>query len=244
VLGSGVAGPLPCGPWVLDEAAATSRALVLGLTGAALLATACSSHSTAVSAPVGTVPAAASGTAGPGISKVLFLGDSVALQEALPLAVAFKASHAGFQSIAAAGGGNVVGPFSVQNWKTLPAQIASAKPSVVIYQLTTYDWGTGQQQREAYEKLLTTVTAVGARLIFVTSPPIRPDDFYQPHMADLDRAPSIARSVAAGSSGKARVFDADAVWGSTYQRLKDGTADRSADGIHTCPQGAARFTGC
>jgi hypothetical protein len=32
------------------------------------------------------------------------------------------------------------------------------------------------------------------------------------------------------------------VWGSTYQQVKDGKADRSADGVHTCPQGAARFT--
>jgi hypothetical protein len=32
------------------------------------------------------------------------------------------------------------------------------------------------------------------------------------------------------------------VWGDTYQRVKDGKPDRSPDGIHTCPQGAARFT--
>jgi hypothetical protein len=38
------------------------------------------------------------------------------------------------------------------------------------------------------------------------------------------------------------VLDAGAVWGSTYQQTRDGAADRSTDGIHTCPQGAARFT--
>lgn len=32
------------------------------------------------------------------------------------------------------------------------------------------------------------------------------------------------------------------MWGSTYQRSRDGKTDRSADGIHTCPQGAAPFT--
>lgn len=37
------------------------------------------------------------------------------------------------------------------------------------------------------------------------------------------------------------MLDASAVWGSTYQQVRDGTVDRSADGIHTCPQGAARF---
>jgi hypothetical protein len=245
----------------------TSRVFVFGLAGTILLTTACSSKSTAANAPAGTVSnstvstgtvstgtvstgtgSAGTGSAGTeqamgsGLSKVLFLGDSVAVGEAIPLTAAFKASHTEFQSIAAAGGGNVVGPFSDENWKTLPGQITSAKPTVVVYQLTTYDWGTRQQQQAAYEKLLTTVTSAGAKLVFVTSPPIRqPDGFYGPHMADLDRAPDVARTVATDSSGRASVLDADAVWGSTYQRLRDGKADRSSDGIHTCPQGAARF---
>ena len=30
-------------------------------------------------------------------------------------------------------------------------------------------------------------------------------------------------------------------WGSAYRRLHDGAVDRSTDGIHACPQGAARF---
>jgi hypothetical protein len=73
-------------------------------------------------------------------------------------------------------------------------------------------------------------------------PPIRADDFYKPHMADLDRAPAVARAVAAASPKKAVVLDAEPVWGSTYQRTKDGKADRSPDGIHACPQSAARFS--
>ena len=206
--------------------------LVLGLAGL-LLATACSSQAT-----TNTATSAASAT-GPGLGKVLFLGDSVAVGESLPMTAAFQASRTGFQSIAADGGGNVVGPFADQNWKQLPGQLSAAKPAVVIYQITTYDWGSQQDQQAAYERLLTTVTDAGAKLIFVTMPPIRPDDFYQPHMADLNRTTSVARTVAAG---KASVLDASAVWGTTYQQVRDGKPDRSADGIHTCPQGAARFT--
>jgi len=208
-----------------------TRSLILSLTGLLLLTAACSGRS--------------SGTptlAEPGLSKVLFLGDSVAVGEALPLAAAVKASGTEFQSSAAEGGGNVVGPFSDKNWKKLPGQIASAKPAVVVYQLTTYDWGSRQEQQAAYDTLLTTVTEVGAKLVFVTVPPIKPDDFYRPHLADLHRAPAVARAVAAKSSGRATLLDASAVWGSTYQRVRDGKPDRSADGIHTCPQGAARFT--
>ncbi|MFB9835811.1 SGNH/GDSL hydrolase family protein [Actinoallomurus acaciae] len=206
-----------------------TRSLILGLTGLLLL-TACSGRSGATDAP----------TAG-GLSKVLFLGDSIAAGEALPLAAAFKAGGVGFRSIAADGGGNVVGPFSDKNWEKLPGQITSARPTAVVYQLTTYDWGSERQQRAAYDRLLTTVTGAGARLVLVTAPPIRPDDFYRPHMADLAHAPDAARAVAAESHGQAGLLDADAVWGGTYQRVRDGRTDRSSDGIHTCPQGAARF---
>jgi hypothetical protein len=200
------------------------KTLAIGFTGLFLLTAGCSGQSTATDAP-----------AGPGLAKVLFLGDSIAAGEALPLAAAFKAGGVGFQSIASEGGGNVVGPFSDENWKKLPEQITSAKPTVVVYQLTTYDWGSQQEQQAAYDRLLTTVTGAGARLVFVTMPPIMPDDFYRPHMADLERTPDVARGVG-------RVLDASAVWGSSYQQVRDGKADRSADGIHACPQGAARFT--
>jgi lysophospholipase L1-like esterase len=229
----------------------TSRALVLVLTGAIAATTACSSQSTAANAPAGTGSASTgsastgsapnSAAASSGLTKVVFLGDSVAVNEALPLTAAFSASHVGFQSIAEQGGGDVVGPVSGLTWKTLPAQIASAKPTVLVYQITTYDWGTRQQQQAAYAKLLSTVTGAGAKLVFVTMPPIRPDHFYRPHMADLDRAPDVARTVAASSEGNASVLDASAVWGSIYQRSRDGKPDRSTDGIHDCPQGAARF---
>ncbi len=229
----------------------TSRLCLFGLTGSILFAAACSAQSAAERA--GTRSAATSGasaapvtatprTSGTGPATVVWLGDSIAVQEAIPLAAAFTASHVRFQSIAEVGGGNVVGPLSAMNWKTLPAQIAAAGPTVLAYQITTYDWGSRQQQQQAYERLLSTVTKVRAKLVFVTMPPIKPDSFYQPHMAELDRAASMAQTVAAGSGGEAIVLNADAVWGSTYQQDRNGTPDRSSDGIHTCPQGAARFT--
>jgi hypothetical protein len=224
----------------------TSR-LVPGLIGLLLLSTACSTGAPADAAPADTAPADTATAAtveadGPGLSDVLFLGDSIAVGEALPLTEAFAASDVRFKSLASVGGGNVVGPFSDKNWKKLPEQITAAKPSVVIYQITTFDWGGRRAQEAAYRKLLTTVTDAGARLVFVTAPPIKPDDFYRPHMAELERAPGVARAVAAESAGRARVLDAGAVWGDTYRRTRNGKPDRGADGIHTCPQGAARFT--
>jgi hypothetical protein len=207
--------------------------LALVLTGLLLLAGACTGRSTTTGR---------SATVTSGLSTVLLVGDSVAVGEAAPLTAAFAASGVHFQSIAADGGGNVVGPFSDRNWQTLPTQIDSARPTVVVYQITTYDWGSQQEQHDAYGKLLTTVAGAGAKLVFVSAPPIQPDDFYRPHLADLDRAPGVARTVADSSAGRGNMLDASAVWGTTYQRYRDGKVDRSSDGIHTCPQGAARFT--
>ncbi|WP_405060754.1 SGNH/GDSL hydrolase family protein [Kribbella sp. NBC_01505] len=207
------------------------RNLALGLLG--LLSIAACSTTAGAEQPTTSAKA--------GSAKVLLLGDSIAEGEALALDAALKAGGVGFHSLAAAGGGNVVGPFAAENWKKLPADITAARPTTVVYQVTTYDWGTHAEQKAAYQKLLAAVTATGAKLVFVTAPPIKADDFYRPHLAELARTTAVAREVAAESAGQAQVLDAAAVWGTTYQQQKDGKADRSADGIHTCPQGAARF---
>lgn len=185
-------------------------------------------------------PATSDATAG--IGPVLLLGDSVAAGQAHPLREAFAAAGVRFESQATDGGGNVVGPAAEDRWTELPGEIAAAEPEIVIYQLTSYDWGTETEQHEAYQRLVDTVTEAGADLLFVTMPPIEPDDFYAPHMDELDRADEVAEEVAQASGGAAVFLDAEAVWGPAYQRERDDRLDRSSDGIHTCPQGAARFT--
>jgi hypothetical protein len=217
----------------------TKQRLIPLLAGALiLLTTACTAQSTDTSD--GSVSSAKSGSSGPG--RVILIGDSVAAGLSLPLREAFAAGDVEFQSLAADGGGAVVGPVSGEVWKGLPEDIAAADPDTVIYQITTYDWGTEKQQEAGYQRLLTTVTAAGAKLMIVTMPPIKADDFYRPHLEELAHATQAARTVANGSAGKAVVLDASQVWGNTYQQEKDGTTDRSSDGIHACPQGAARFT--
>ena len=182
-----------------------------------------------------------SGT-GPRLSRVLLMGDSIALGLALPLDAAADASGITLKSVASDGGGGVVGPLAQSTWDDLPAVIDSFRPDVVVYQLTTYDWGTRGEQRAGYQRLVEKAAAHGARVAFVPFPPIRPNEFYRPHMAELDRAPEVARDVAAASDGDAMFLDSAAVWGETYRRNRDGNPDRSEDGIHTCQQGAARFT--
>lgn len=178
---------------------------------------------------------------GKSFSKVLFVGDSIAVGEALPLSEAFDASGVEFESAAAEGGGNVVGPFSEENWKKLPGQISSSGADVVIYQITTYDWGTPKQQQAAYRRLADTARNSGAALKIVTMPPIKADEFYRPHVKDLKTATRAAQSVAKADPEEVTVLDASDVWGTAYAKVRDGRPDRSGDGIHTCPQGAARF---
>ncbi|WP_460753211.1 SGNH/GDSL hydrolase family protein [Myceligenerans cantabricum] len=177
----------------------------------------------------------------PGLSRVVLLGDSVAAGQSVPLAAAFGAAGVEFSSQASEGGGNVVGPNSENIAPEVADLIGSARPSTVIYQVTTYDWGTADEQRDAYEGLLDATTAAGGKLVLVTMPPIEADEFYEPHLAELASASEAAAHVADGSDD-AVLLDAGEVWGDAYQRELDGTADRSSDGIHTCPQGAARWT--
>ncbi len=173
---------------------------------------------------------------------MLFFGDSVAAGQSAPMTEAFAAAGVPFRSVAAEGGGNVVGPNAGTTWRELPGTLEETAPDVVVYQITTYDWGTEQQQKDAYNRLASTVTGAGATLVIVTMPPIRADDFYKPHMNDLNHARKAARSVASASRGRVHLLDAREVWGDEYQQRRDGKPDRSSDGIHTCPQGAARFT--
>ncbi len=176
-----------------------------------------------------------------GVSPVLFLGDSVAAGQAVPLKEALAAGGAKFVDATSVGGGNLVGPNAQATWKDLPGELAQAAGGVVVYQVTTYDWGTGAQQRRAYERLADQAAAVDAELVLVTMPPIEPDDFYRPHIDELDGAADAARTVAE-SAEHVEFLDASAVWGDRYRRERDGAVERSTDGIHTCPQGAARFT--
>ncbi|WP_345761718.1 SGNH/GDSL hydrolase family protein [Diaminobutyricibacter sp. McL0608] len=220
----------------------TRHRILAGLTTLLLLTTtACSSppdSKPSISAELQTeLPAA-----GDGLSRVLFFGDSIAEGLALPLSFAFDASRVEFSSSAAAGGGTVVGELSASTWTMLNDRLAHMKPSTVIYQITTYDWGTQAELEAAYQRLLRATSAAHADLVFVTMPPIHPDDFYAPHMEDLTRTADVARQVVDGSNGHAHLFDAHEVWGKTFNKDVDGKRFRSDDGIHTCPQGAASFT--
>ncbi len=178
------------------------------------------------------------------LSKLLWMGDSIAEAEAPALEAAVKAGGAEFKSIASAGGGTVVkgeGPtatFAENTYKTLANTVKTFHPDVIAYQVTTYDWGTAAQQTSSYEHLATVAKDAGAELVIVSAPPFKIDDFYKSHEAAIKSAPEAAQDAAAKNAGQARFFDAAALWGTDSAAAK---AQRSQDGIHTCQQGAAAF---
>ncbi|MDR7275717.1 SGNH/GDSL hydrolase family protein [Catenuloplanes atrovinosus] len=195
--------------------------------GLLLLTTACDARDPEPGPPAG---------GGSPAGGVLLLGDSVAAGQAAALTEAFAVSGVRFWSAATEGGGNVVGPNASAAWEALPATIEQAAPTVVVYQITTYDWGTAREQTDAYTRLSATVADAGATLVIVTMPPIRADDFHAPHLDELHRTRDSARAAADASGGRTRLLDAGEVWGGEF--TPEG---RSSDGVHTCPQGAARF---
>ncbi|MFE4861105.1 SGNH/GDSL hydrolase family protein [Streptomyces sp. NPDC056670] len=185
-----------------------------------------------------------SGAGGNG-TRVLWVGDSIAGAEAPALGAALKAGGVAFKDASSDGGGTVVdagdritGKISADTWKQLAANIGSFKPTVIAYQVTTYDWGPQDKQRAAYEKLARTAQDAGAELVLVPAPPIKIDDFYEKYEPQMRTAPQAAREAAKNSGGAAVFLDSSPLWGTDAAAQK---ARRSSDGIHNCQQGAAAF---
>jgi hypothetical protein len=176
-----------------------------------------------------------------GLSPVLLLGDSVAAGQAVALRQGLAESGVKFIDATSTGGGNLVGPNAAEQWSDLPETLEQAEGGVVVYQVTTYDWGTPEEQRAAYARLAETTAELDADLLLVSMPPLEPDEFYEPHMEELASADEAARQVAEDTDHVDHL-DASEVWGDEYARERGGVIDRSSDGIHTCPAGAARFT--
>ncbi|SEG16322.1 hypothetical protein SAMN05444920_10257 [Nonomuraea solani] len=175
--------------------------------------------------------------------RVLWMGDSIAGAQAPALEAALKAGGVAFKNATSDGGGTVVsGGHEVttmvaeDTWKTLKENLTSFRPTVIAYQLTSYDWGTAAQQLSAYRKLSQTAKDAGARLVLVSAPPFKIDDFFEPYESAITRAPAMAAKAADGD--RVRYLDAAELWGADHTAAK---AQRAKDGIHSCQQGSAAF---
>ncbi|MFG2000614.1 SGNH hydrolase domain-containing protein [Spirillospora sp. NPDC048911] len=178
-------------------------------------------------------------------TKVLWVGDSIAGAEAPAVGAALKAGGVEFKDASSDGGGTLVAGsekvtkmIAAGTWKRLAENVESFRPTVVAYQITTYDWGSRDQQRAAYERLVKTAKDAGATTVFVPAPPIKVDAFYSKYASQMRTAPQVAMEVATNGGGAAVFLDAAQLWGTDASAKK---AQRAADGIHNCQQGAAAF---
>ncbi|MFH8347658.1 SGNH/GDSL hydrolase family protein [Streptomyces sp. NPDC018045] len=229
----------------LKNPAVSAGALLV--VGASLLAlTGCGNSASGSDSDDGASAAAppAGNKGGKHLSKLLWMGDSIAEAEAPALGAAMKAGGVEFKSIASAGGGTVVkgeGPtatFADDTFKSLAKAVGSFHPDVIAYQVTTYDWGTPAQQSSSYEHLAKVAKDAGAELVLVSAPPFKIDEFYKDHESAIKSAPKAAEETAEKNADQARFLDASALWGTDSAAAK---AQRSKDGIHSCQQGSAAF---
>ncbi len=217
------------------------------VSAAALLAlTACQDSGDSAVAPDGDAGTSVAGSDARGAEekndakpqRLLWMGDSISEAQVPAVEAAMRAAGTEFESMASTGGGGVVGEIAEPTWKALPKSLKSFRPDVVAYQITTYDWGTADEQRAAYTRLAEAVTDAGAELLLVSAPPFAMDEFYKPHEAEIKTAPKAAKAVADEQGEAVRFVDSASLWGTDSGAAM---AQRSKDGIHSCQQGSAAF---
>jgi lysophospholipase L1-like esterase len=170
---------------------------------------------------------------------VLWIGDSVAADLAPAVMAAVGAAGATVVD------GSIDGARFTEEGtvrpKPLYTRMLAEHPSdLVVVQMTLWD---SEAPTEAMRAGITwfrdLVLWSGADLVFVTPPPVRPDLI----RAGLADQLAIVRELADAEPTRIHVIDSSALWGPTMERDMDGDSvpDRKPDGVHVCPQGAARY---
>ncbi len=172
-------------------------------------------------------------------AQVLWIGDSVAADLAPALTAAF--ASAGVTWLDAAGDGLRLTPGGgVDPLDLYPRVLAERTFDTVVVQLSYWDSPADiDQLRRSLGWFRDQVFARGAHLVFVTPPPVR-EDLVDPGLA---RQIEVAAELVAAGEGRVHLVDSMPAWGPTmaFDIDGDGAPDRKPDGVHVCPQGAARF---
>jgi hypothetical protein len=174
---------------------------------------------------------------------VVWWGDSIAYDAAPGVLAAMRASGPAVATQAYPGKGTVKSRF-YDPAAHLPGDFAAAGAyDLVVAQLSEWDLTASLDLQVAgLEQFYADVVAARptASVVFVTAPPTAQTPGDDP---DRVRLRAAAATVAAEHPGRAWLFDAEAVWGQTFERDMDGDGipERKADKVHICPSGAARF---
>jgi peptidoglycan/LPS O-acetylase OafA/YrhL len=173
----------------------------------------------------------------PPIGRALLVGDSVAYDTWPGIQAALEASGIAASAYVKPGAGLLDTKY--ESAVEIDAAIAEFTPDLVMYQASLWDFGTIQDQQAAYQRFTTLVLERGARLAFITIPPLRDDQ----HNDQLTPLIGIMSDLAAQYPGLVQVFDSNNAWGPTFDSdvNDDLVPERKPDGVHVCPSGSALY---
>lgn len=184
--------------------------------------------------------------AGAPITSAIWMGDSLAFEEAPGVEAALESAGLAFSTFAYPGV-SMSGDAWLNNGETWMYDhheplLAGSDADVVIWQLSRFDTISPPDIL-----LLTHMTFVDIALrnhravVFVTAPPVA-DEALMVLGEDWAALTDVAYEVATQYPGQVFVVDSAAAWGDEFVgQAPDGTAIRKPDGVHICPLGATMF---
>ena len=171
-------------------------------------------------------------------TRVLMVGDSMAFDEWPAVASALFAGKISIGGYVSPGAGLLDTRYD--STMAIDKMVVDFQPDLVLYQGSLWDSGTPDAQRVAYQRFTDVVLGQGARLAFVTIPPLRAD---HQDPANLGALTGIMHDIADAHPGQIIVLDSDQVWGPVFTQDVNGdkVPERKPDGVHVCPSGAAMY---
>ncbi len=171
-------------------------------------------------------------------TRVLMVGDSMAFDEWPAVASAMFAGKISIGGYVSPGAGLLDTRYD--STTAIDKMVVDFQPDLVLYQGSLWDSGTPGAQRVAYQRFTDLVLGQGARLAFITIPPLRADHQDPVHLGALT---GIMHEIADEHPGQVIVLDTDEVWGPVFIQDVNGdkVPERKPDGVHVCPSGAAMY---
>ena len=170
-------------------------------------------------------------------TRILMAGDSMAFDEWPAVAAALYSGRIAISGYVSPGAGLLDTKYP--STAEIDQAVVDNKPDLVLYQASLWDYGSRDQQEAAYGAFADFVLAHGARLAFITMPPLR-DDHRDPQLETLA---VIMREIADQHPSQVVVLNGNDIWGPVFTQDVNGdkVPERKPDGVHVCPSGAAMY---
>ncbi len=225
----------------LDQFASTTAAVPTTVDPTSVVPSTVAANTATTVSPATTIPATTT-TVAPLLaptSRVLMVGDSMAFDEWPAVASALYAGKIAIAGYVSPGAGSARHEVRLDDRDRQDGARLQARPRAC----TRARCGTSARptfNALAYERFTDVVLGQGARLAFVTIPPLRAD---HQDPANLGALTGIMGDIADEHPGQVIVLDSDEVWGPVFEQDVNGdkVPERKPDGVHVCPSGAAMY---